>query len=403
MVGGTNGKGSTATFLFELLKAHGLRPGLYLSPHVERVTERIRLPEGEIAEEWLENLWSQGCRCIEEGLQRSTIKVPPSYFELMTACALKAFESAKIDIAILEVGLGGRWDATNIVQPFASIITALGKDHEEYLGHRMADIAAEKFGIARPEKPLLCGVHQKHLKRLLRRWAYDIGAVWMDIDRHPVVKKIRMSNNMTWFACDAAEHRVPPVMPGIPGGVQLRNAALAEMAAAIWLESVGIPWNPQAAAEAFSRTSLPGRLERLKMPGGKVILLDGAHNPPAMRNLVHFMIEQRNIPFDVIFGCLRDKPWRTLLRIIRPQCDVLYLVEVPNTSRTWNRRTLVSAAHRFHGFTFPELSTALDQAMTPSRLHRTLCITGSFYLVGAARTFLIQQGARPIQKRTPHN
>ena len=394
LVAGTNGKGSTAAMLAALLRVHGLRTGLYLSPHLTAPNERIQTPEGTIPEDTLASLWSRAVKLGKRGVREGLIAQEPTYFEVMTACALKAFSNQAVDVAVLEVGMGGRWDATNVVEPDVSILTSVGRDHQQFLGRRIQAIALEKFGIARPGRPFLCGVGQGYLRTLLRRRAAEQNLHWVDLTRHPAVQSSRHDHGRYVFECRDPAHPVPPVPLGLPGRHQRINAVAAETAAALIVKSAGLDWSPKAVADALASVHLPGRLERLVRSGGPDVLLDGAHNRQAAGALVSYLGEHAPGPWTVLFGCLKDKPWRSMLRLIRPFARRLILVPVPYPERTWTPGTITRASRMFQTAKAPDWRSALESRLE-DRAGTGILVTGSFYLVGAVRAYLISQGYGP--------
>jgi dihydrofolate synthase / folylpolyglutamate synthase len=371
LIAGTNGKGSTASTLASILAASGLRTGLYTSPHLVRVNERIRvlsrrpgtahdvsdalIPDDDFSQH-LEAVIHVAERLVSEG----NLPGPPSFFETVTAMAFLHFSglhekcAAKVDIAVLEVGLGGRLDATNIVEPSLSIITDISLDHTEWLGHTIAEIAHEKAGILRPNGVLITYT----VTNTRNRYSLDIDGRHIEVDS-PL----------------AGQH-------------QQRNIALA-ITAAFELRNI-YSYNIDAAsiAAGIRQTHWLGRLEKLTH-NGRSILLDVGHNPAGAWTLRAALAAESQPPRNLIFGCLDDKPVEELAQILFPLFDRVLLVPVPSPRAASGSRLLAAAQSVSAPATLqPNLLTALQSLPAD----QDAVITGSVYLVGEARGLLISEG-----------
>ena len=421
LIAGTNGKGSTAATLASICAAAGLRMALYTSPHLSRMTERIRVAEAgaqgngalvEIPEEEFARLYF----LVDETAQRLVAagKLPhaPSFFESITALAFLYFAECKVEIAILEVGLGGRLDATNIVEPILSVITDIALDHQEYLGETIGEIAREKAGILRARGTLVTLQQHPEANRSIAEVAAMLNA--------RVVDAAEFLPGHSFLAGSAEEAPTALLRPNhyeikfagerlqvrsqLAGEHQRRNLALA-IAAAIELrniknltESNCNGYNiPNAAIEAgIANTSWPGRLEFLPPD----VLLDVAHNPAgawALRAAIAMLAQHR--PRTLIFSCLRDKDLTEMARVLFPLFDSTgerprdHIVFAPiDNPRAASMDALLHSARALEipaqAASNASEALALARSLTPAG--GLIVATGSIYLVGAVREAVVE-------------
>ena len=426
LIAGTNGKGSTAATLASICAAAGLRTALYTSPHLTRVTERIRTAEPaetideapgafalrEIAEEEFARLYF----LVDETAQRlvATGELPhaPSFFESLTALAFLYFAERKVEIAILEVGLGGRLDATNIVEPMLSVITDIALDHQEYLGETIAEIAREKAGILRPRGTLVTLPQHAEANRSI-----GDAAVALDVRVIDAAEFLPGRSFPAGLSEQASTALLRPnhyeilldgerlrVYSPLAGEHQRRNLALA-IAAAVELRNIksrsicnSKSYNiPNAAIEAgIANTSWPGRLEFLP-PN---LLLDVAHNPAgawALRAAIATLAEHR--PRTLIFSCLRDKDLTQMARILFPLFDsnagrpLDHIVFAPiDNPRAASLETLLTSARELEipaqTAANPSEALTLARGLTPAG--GLIVAAGSIYLAGAVREAVVE-------------
>jgi len=292
-VAGTNGKGSTALFLTELAKLHGLRAGLYTSPHFLSPRERIRVDGRMLSEaDWV-NLANQ--------VRAASKRIGPTYFEFITAMAALAFAQAKVDLGLLEAGLGGRFDATRALAADLTLFTKISLDHENVLGHSLAEIARDKAGAIRPRSEVICAPQDPEVWKTLRDEAENQGA------------RIRLSSDV--LTVSWSEKTMRPAEVGGPeldraevrtmGSHQRENAHLALSAWYALAKMKGFEIKAWTCEKALAKAWLPGRLQRI--PGNPDLLLDGAHNEGAMQSLANALSEENIMPEALIFTCLKDK------------------------------------------------------------------------------------------------
>jgi dihydrofolate synthase/folylpolyglutamate synthase len=393
LIAGTNGKGSTAATLASILTASGARAGLYTSPHLERVNERIRIGNIEISDDDFARLYFRVHGVAHQMVQDRRLPQMPSFFELLTALAFLYFAEAKIDLAVLEVGMGGRLDATNVVDPLLSIITDISLDHTEWLGTTLAAIAREKAGILRPAGTLITLPQLPEVNQVLTEAAAALAV--RGIDASSFLPPAGVTGHYLVNALGA----VVKVASPLTGAHQQRNIALA-IAAAVELASdaqltlpLGI--SPASIAAGIRLTRWPGRLECLSSRGIAWIL-DVAHNPAGAwalySGLTSFLSEKR--PRRLIFSCLRDKPLAEMAQILFPLFEQVIFAPI-HSARAAAMEDFEAAA-RASGT--PSLSAASAQQALQWAAERSLggvvVVTGSVYLVGEARSLLLAQSAK---------
>lgn len=375
LVAGSNGKGSTSALLAAMARAAGLQVGLYTSPHLESVRERIRIDGRCISDDQL-----------GEHLDRIVRTAPqdPTYFEAVTAAAFLEFAREEVDLAVIEVGMGGRLDATNICEPLLSLVTSISLEHREHLGDTLALIAREKAGIFRPGRPALAWVEEPEAMESLRTVAAEVGAeLRFGQDLASVVE----ANPEGWGG-----QRVSLVTPGgehdlwidLPGAHQARNLALAVLAA----EELRL--DRQAIATGARSACWPGRLERIELPGGGRVLLDAAHNAEGSAVLADFL---STLPgkVDLLFGVLADKDATEMIGRIAPLVDRIVLT-APPSERARHPEEIAALLPGRTVEVEPDLGAALDRALSPGG---TLVACGSIFLVGEVRKRLRERFGVP--------
>jgi dihydrofolate synthase/folylpolyglutamate synthase len=321
-IAGTNGKGSTAAMLDSILRAAGLRTGLYTSPHLERINERIRLDGREISDANFADTFTRIHKMIEELLAAGKLAAHPTFFECVTALAFEFFARAGAEFAVCEVGMGGRLDATNILVPEVAVITQIDFDHENYLGHSIEEIAAEKAGIIKPGARVVSAAEHLIARVVVRRRVAEQSAFLVEIENEFRLENITSHDGC--FAFNAISNdsgaSIPLIVP-LPGRFQVRNA-LTALAAARMLAERGAPVDDAAIARGIASTVWPGRLERIATQ--PEIYLDGAHNPSGAREIAVFWdtnLAGRKI--FLVYGALRDKAVDEIAGLLFPRvrCD----------------------------------------------------------------------------------
>jgi dihydrofolate synthase / folylpolyglutamate synthase len=384
LIAGTNGKGSTAATLASILAAAGHRTGLYTSPHLERPNERIRVDRTEIGDADFARLLFLVSDKGEELVSSGRLPQPPSYFETLTAVAFLYFAEREIDIAVLEVGMGGRLDATNIVDPLLSIVTDISLDHMEWLGDTIAAITREKAGILRGHGTMITLPQHPEANQVLGEVATDLGV--RGVSAVPYMPAAVAKGP---YSVEALGETVEVQSP-LSGAHQQRNVALAIAAAAELATHHGFHITPAALQEGIRRTNWPGRLEHLAI--GKVEwILDVAHNPAgvwALRAGLSADPKGRK-PQTLVFSCLRDKPVAEMAQILFPLFEQVILAPI-HTARAAAINDLLAAAKATGT---PAVAGDTVQSALQIAGERAAggvaVVSGSVYLVGEARAILL--------------
>ena len=384
LIAGTNGKGSTAATMASILTSSGLRTGLYTSPHLARVNERIRLDRVEIGDDEFARLYFQVHDAAQQLVLDGGLPQLPSFFEILTAQAFLCFAEAGVDMAVLEVGMGGRLDATNIVDPLLSVITDISLDHTEWLGSTIAAISREKAGILRRDGTLITLPQHPEANQVLGEVAVELNV--RGVSAAPYMPSVAAASSGP-YQVEALGAAVEVDSP-LSGAHQHRNIALAIAAAVELATQHGLPVTPATIAEGIHETRWPGRLERVRKAGVDWIL-DVAHNPAgawALRAGLHEAESQTRV---LIFSCLRDKPITEMAQILFPLFDLVILAPI-HAARAASLDDLLSAAEATG--TPASAADSVGQALQLAVRHGgggLVVVSGSVYLVGEARSLLL--------------
>jgi dihydrofolate synthase / folylpolyglutamate synthase len=392
LIAGTNGKGSTAAILASILTAAGYRTGLYTSPHLIRVNERIQIDGVQIPDEDFARLYFQVDETARRLVEAGDLPHPPSFFEVLTALAFLYFagngpgEAKPVDIAILEVGLGGRLDATNIVDPLLSIITDIALDHQDYLGDTIAEITREKAGILRRNGTLITLPQHPEANQAIGEAAVALNVRGINATAALPYDTSAVTNTRNRYPLDMDGLHIEVDSP-LAGQHQQRNIALAITAALELRNIYSYDIDAEAISAGIRQTRWLARLEKFTHHG-RSILLDVGHNPAGAWTLRAALSAEKYPPRNLIFGCLDDKPVEELAQILFPLFDRVLLVPVPSPRAATGDRLLAAANTTGTAAT---LEPNLAAALTASADQDTV-ITGSVYLVGEARALLIAEG-----------
>jgi dihydrofolate synthase/folylpolyglutamate synthase len=384
-IAGTNGKGSTAAMLDSILRAAGISTGLYTSPHLVRINERIRVNGEDISEANFAESCTRVMAGVERGMASGALAAHPTYFECVTAMAFDCFAHAPIDFAVYEVGLGGRLDATNIVAPEVTVITQIDFDHESFLGNTIAEIAGEKAGIIKPGGVVVSSAEHPEARTVIARRCAEQGARLVETDNTFRVESESFSGGCVRASVIfTLNGRTLEIAPGLPGRFQLRNA-LAAAATAELLAERGFAISSQAIEEGIATARWPGRLERLRTRPD--VYLDGAHNPAGARELLRFWQEGfRGRRIVLVYGAMRDKAVDEIAGLLFPYVDHVVLTE-PHQPRAISASLLGELAG-YHARSFeiiPRPEQALEKAIGGASPDDAIFATGSLYLVGDLR------------------
>lgn len=377
-IAGTNGKGSTCALMASALRASGFRTGLYTSPHLVDPRERIQI-EGQLI---TEDAWCAAFNhvhtAVELLLAQEKIDAHPSFFETMTAMAFVAFASAKVEVAVLETGLGGRLDATNLVDPELVVITPIDFDHEAFLGSSIESIAAEKAGIIKAGRPAVFSEQRPAAFSVLERRALEmespvtLSSAWRVEDLH--LEKFGSRFTLV-------RDEVIPVHCPLAGAHQVENARTAVAALSVFGLSAS------AISQGIAHASWPGRLERIATDPD--IILDGAHNPAGARALAAYIKQFfADEPIRIVYGAMRDKAVDEVIGILFPLAAEVVLT-APDQPRALNPASIAEVADHPADRSKLRIASTIGEAIRIIReTPMTTLITGSLFLVGEARAAL---------------
>ena len=412
LIAGTNGKGSTAATLASILQASGLKTALYTSPHLLRINERIRVNGGEIPDDDFASLHAEVDRVAESLVNQKKLPWHPSFFEMMTAIAFTHFARQQVEIAVLEVGMGGRLDATNVVDPLVSVITDISLDHQKFLGNTVSEIAREKAGIIRPGGVVVTLPQQPQANDVIGNTILDLEAVGVSAVQYvpPVslgsIEFFAHHSQENRFTAEDAEvndyrYRYPLqvmseeilVESPLVGRHQLRNVALA-VAAAEEIGKKGLTGiTPKSIERGIRETRWPGRFQVLpSRAGGPETVLDVAHNPAgawALRSALSERYPDRTLIF--VFGAMRDKAISEMAEILFPLAERVITTR-PDNPRAASPEEIQHAASRTGAEieAVAEVAAALNRARVAAGGNAILVVTGSIYLVGEAMRLLTE-------------
>jgi dihydrofolate synthase/folylpolyglutamate synthase len=382
-VGGTNGKGSVSTLLAEIMRSAGWRVGLYTSPHLVSFRERVAVDGVPISEDAV-TLWAAA-------LEETAVRLGATFFEVATALAFADFAARGVDLAVVEVGLGGRLDATNVLSPLACGVTRIAVEHTEYLGADRRSIAREKAGIAKRGVPFVTTEADPEIAGVLMAEAQGREAVAERLDPAACLSSVSVSSRGITFDAVTPERRYAGLEIGLAGAYQAENALLALRLAE--LVSPAFPVDEASLRSGLLAARVPGRFDRR----GKWIY-DVAHNPDGVRALVGALrgaVPPPPRPVVGLVSVLRDKAWREMLELLAAGVDELVLTRAPSApaDRAWDLAA-VSEWARERGLRFvaeTDFAAALERA---ARQGATVLVTGSFHTVGDAMSRL--PGAPPL-------
>jgi dihydrofolate synthase/folylpolyglutamate synthase len=365
-IAGTNGKGSTAVTLDSICRAAGIRTGLFTSPHLISITERIKINGEQVSESDFAQLTLLVRTTAQDLIEQGRLLTPPTFFEHVTAIALLAFREAGVELAILETGLGGRLDSTTAAGAAIVAITPIAMDHEEYLGNSLTEIAAEKAAIIRPGVTTVVAAQDKEALAVILHRCESVGVAPGIVD--PAV-------------CDAMEI-------GLRGRHQIINVATA-IALAEALRERGFKITGEAISQGVASAVHPGRLEI--WDGRPQILFDGAHNPAAAASLRDYLDEFVPQAITMVFGAMRDKALPEMTARLFPKANELILTKLDNPRAASIEMLLAAIPAGFDKTRIHRASGVVDalrlaRKVTPA--NGLICVTGSLYLIGAVQEAL---------------
>ncbi len=380
-IGGTNGKGSTAAMIQSIMSRCGYRVGLYTSPHLISFTERVRIDDREITEEEVVCLTER----IRGAIRGSRIPETFTFFDFTTAMAMLYFVDARVDLAVVEVGLGGRLDSTNVVDPLLVVITNISLDHRDYLGDTLEEVAREKAGIIKEGRPVITAAKQPKVVNLFRRVCSEKNAPLFRVGRD--FRGRRAGHRR--FHYHGRKLDLANLELRLAGRHQIVNATTA-LGAVEMLEGNGYRIRDEAIYGGLAAVQWPGRLEVVMEP--PTVLLDGAHNPGAAQRLREAILEE--FSYDrllLALGIMNDKDYRRIISILVPLADITLLCK-PRCERAAPPQVLLEEVERIgrKGKIVEDVGEAVQNLLSLASERDLICITGSFYTIGEAKAFLLR-------------
>lgn len=405
-VAGTNGKGSTSHFLASALGAAGYRVGLFTSPHLYDVRERMSVNGEWISETQFGTVLGAVKKTSEHLMAKGLIQRMPSYFELTFLAAVLYFSRSKVDAAVLETGLGGRWDATTVITPDVSIITTISRDHTALLGKRKQDIAREKAGIIKQAVPVVCGcpigtVAHRQIKAAaakLNAPFYNVidGRNRLEIkgDGPPYACSYHMFQPET-FKETGQDHVSFDIR--LNGKHQVLNAAAAVKSLDIFCHRTGMTVTPDTLRKGLAAVRIPGRIETL--PVSPSVIVDGGHNVESITALTRFLAARGLANLTLVFGVLADKNYRRMISLLLPFIGRVILTR-PAVERALPPEKMISLFSTNNGGRPGPLSVHVmnrpqEAYVSARKWNREILITGSFYLAGMLRHMILTQFFEP--------
>ena len=379
LIAGTNGKGSVTAMTDCALRTSGVKVGRYTSPHLVRLEERFVVDGAAVDTAVLAGLIEEIRQLIEDLIAKGSLESPPTFFEVTTAIAFEMFRRAGLEVAVLEVGLGGRLDSTNVVEPIAAAITSIDFDHEQYLGNTLAAIAAEKAGVIRRDIPVVVGPVPTEARDVLVSMCEMAGATFIDADAGVRIESTS-EDGRTSIRLTTAMRDYGWITLGLRGDHQVPNA-LVTVRLLEELERV-LPITPAAIIAGLRDVRWAGRLQMIEVAGGRRVLLDAAHNPAGAWALASYLKREFPEPLPIVFGALRDKDVSLMLKALLPAASTIVMTE-PATPRAHSAEELAAIARKLSPAAKiavePDPVRALELAWTHCPV---VCAAGSIFLVG---------------------
>jgi dihydrofolate synthase/folylpolyglutamate synthase len=398
-IAGTNGKGSTAAMLDAICRQAGIRTGLFTSPHLISITERIKISGGDISPDDFAEFATRVRDAAERLVEQQKLPALPTFFEHVTAIALVAFKEAGVELAILETGLGGRLDATTVAGASVVAITPIALDHQEYLGATLAEIAAEKAAIIRPGTTAIVATQQEEAYAVIRQRAAEVQVEPLLAGYETSIEASTADGRLI-VTFQTSVERYESINIGLRGRHQIENAATAiRIAESLIQQGWIIP--PTAIGTGIATAKHAGRLELIDK-----YLLDGAHNPSAAQTLLAYLDEFVKVPVTLVFGAMRDKSLVEMAAILFPAAARIVLTQAdnPRSARAEELREIAAATNAPNVFVTHSLNEALTKANEVTSSAGLICITGSLYLLGEALQLVKDQsiGHDKLSKANQH-
>jgi len=388
-VAGTNGKGSTCSMIASIATAAGLKTGLYTSPHLVNFNERIRINGKEISDERIVEYTDQLKQKIQE--------LNATFFEATTAIAFRYFADEKVDVGVIETGLGGRLDATNVLTPLLSIITNIGLEHTEHLGSTIQQIAWEKGGIIKPNVNCLTATEDLEALRVLQKIAQEKKVNLFQVSDVCNYAIVRKEEEGIVFDVRTKENHYPDLFVGLCGEHQSKNAQLALFAAEYLNNQKYLPLTRTSIYEGLKEvrknTGLRGRLEVFSTRPD--LMLDVAHNPDGVRVLKNALQDYTYAKLILVFGVMKDKDYRQMIAELAPVADEVIAVQ-PQMERALDSETICDKFRQFgrKSINAEKVDQGVTKALKMASVEDMVLITGSHYVVGEVISYLEHRGEK---------
>ena len=389
-IAGTNGKGSVTAMVHAALVAAGIRAARYTSPHLVHLHERFVVGDAPVDDETLRQVAGDVLDCADRLQRDGLLPAPPTFFEATTAVAFEIFRRKRVEVAVIEVGLGGRFDATNVLVPPVGAITSIALDHEQHLGHTLAEIAWEKAGIIKPAMAVVCGALPPVALEVMKRVAIERGATLVEPARDSRIQ-YEMEEGRARLTVETEQHRYGPMLLALRGEHQVSNAVVAARV----LESAdrhGVHVPASAVVRGFETVKWPARLELFELSNGRRLLLDAAHNPEGARALRSYLAAWHPERPVLVIGLMRDKDGDAIVGELLPVTSAV-ITTAAATTRAMPAKELASRVRLLDAqrsvATYVDVRAAVDAAFDQSQ---TVCVAGSIFLAGEVRECLEQRG-----------
>ncbi len=384
IVAGTNGKGSTCAMLASILEHAGYPTGLFTSPHLVRVNERMRMNGREVSDADFAAAFTAVAGAVERLVGLKKLEKPPSFFEFLTATAFQYFAQAGAKFVVLEVGMGGRLDATNVTDPEVALITNIDFDHMEFLGSTLAAIAVEKAGIIKPHRPVISGVENAEAAAAIRRRAEECEAELLELQDLARITNLHAQQGRYSFDLALGQESFAGLACPLLGKFQVKNT-VAAVAGAWRLQAGGLEISRHSILQGLRSARWPGRLEPICTQ--PLVLLDGGHNPGAAREVAAFIREElpgRRVR--LVYASMRDKAIHEICSSLFPLAEEVYLTH-PEHPRAATPGEILAALDSPPARLYIEIepARALEKACRSSSSDDVVLVVGSLFLVGAVK------------------
>jgi len=389
-VAGTNGKGSVTAMAHAALVAAGIGAGRYTSPHLVHLNERFVVGHAPVDDAALDDVAAFVLDCADRLQRAGVLPAPPTFFEATTAIGFEIFRRARVEAAVIEVGLGGRFDATNVLEPPVGAITSIAFDHQQHLGNTLAQIAFEKAGVIKPGMTIVCGALPREAMEVMTRVAGERGARLIDAAAESQVD-YTMDDGRARVTITTPAARYGPLRLALRGEHQVRNALVAVRL----LESArerGLPVTQRAIEDGLEHVEWPARLELLELKHGRRLLLDAAHNAEGARALREYLARWHPERPPLVVGVMRDKDADAIVGELLPVTSSV-IATAADTPRALPANELAARVRAMDAarpvVVCPEAADALGLAWNASP---TVCVAGSIFLVGVVRDHVLREG-----------